>query len=118
MTAGLPAWVQAIVAVLLLLSGLFVLISAFGVLLLKDFFLRMHPPALAFTLGSWSVSLAGILCASTLASSVRLHPWLIIIMLSITVPVTTLLLARAALFRHRSSGAADAPPPLTGPRGS
>lgn len=25
-----------------------------------DFFLRMHPPALACTLGSWSVALAGI----------------------------------------------------------
>lgn len=33
-----------------------------------------------------------------------LHAWLIPILLSITVPVTTLLLARAALFRKRTSG--------------
>lgn len=30
-----------------------------------------------------------------------LHAWLIPILLSITVPITTLLLARAALFRKR-----------------
>jgi multicomponent K+:H+ antiporter subunit G len=33
-----------------------------------------------------------------------LHAWLIPVLLSITVPVTTLLLARAALFRKRMSG--------------
>ena len=47
-----------------------------------------------------------------------LHPWLIIIMLSITVPVTTLLLARVALFRRRTAGDHDTPPPLTKARGS
>jgi multicomponent K+:H+ antiporter subunit G len=35
-----------------------------------------------------------------------------------TVPVTTLLLARVALFRRRTAGASDTPPPLTPPRGS
>ena len=116
MSSEVPAWVEAIVAVLLVLSGVFVLISAIGFVCLKDFFLRMHPPALAYTLGSWCVALAGILYVSMLESSVRLHPWLIVILLSITVPVTTVLLARAALFRRRSSGGADAPPPLTGSR--
>src|SRR3546814_2220449 len=50
MSTGL-AWVDVIVAVLLVLSGLLVLISAIGFLRLPDFFLRMHPPALAYTLG-------------------------------------------------------------------
>ena len=40
-----------------------------------------------------------------------LHVWLIIIVLSITTPVTTLMLARAALFRRRLAGDA-LPPPL------
>jgi multicomponent K+:H+ antiporter subunit G len=33
-----------------------------------------------------------------------LHAWLIPVLMSITVPVTTLLLARAALFRKRMAG--------------
>ena len=113
MNAGVPIWVEAIVAVLLVLSGVFVVISAVGFLRLPDFFLRMHPPALAYTFGSWTVSLASIVYFSMLESRVVLHPWLIVIMLSITVPVTTVLLARVALFRRRTAGSADTPPSLT-----
>jgi multicomponent K+:H+ antiporter subunit G len=114
----LPLWVEAMVAALLVSSGVFVVISAVGFLRLPDFFLRMHPPALAYTFGSWSVTLAAILYFSTVESRAVLHPWLIIILLAITVPVTTLLLARVALFRRRTEGAADTPPPLTKARGA
>ena len=114
----LPFWVEAAVAVLLILSGLFVMISALGFVCLRDFFLRMHPPALAYTFGSWCVTLASILYFSVIESRAMLHPWLIIIMLSITVPVTTVLLARVALYRRRTAGTANTPPPLSPPRES
>ena len=54
----LPLWVEILVAILLLLSSLFALIGAIGLLRMKDFFQRMHPPALASTLGAWCVALA------------------------------------------------------------
>jgi multicomponent K+:H+ antiporter subunit G len=111
-----PFWAEAAVAGLLVLSGVFVVISAIGFLRLPDFFLRMHPPALAYTFGSWSVALAGVLYFSLLEDRVALHPWLIVVLLSITVPVTTVLLARVALFRRRLAGAHDTPPPLAPPR--
>ena len=113
-----PFWAEAVVATLLVLSGVFVLLSAIGFLRLPDFFLRMHPPALTYTFGSWCVALAGILYFSILEARAVLHPWLIVILCSITVPVTTVLLARVALFRRRAAGAADTPPRLTPPRGS
>lgn len=113
----IPLWAELAVSVLLVMSGTFVVISAIGFLRLPDFFLRMHPPALAYTFGSWCVSLAGILFFSAVEGRLVLHPWLIIILLSMTVPVTTLLLARVALFRRRTAGAADTPPTLTPPRG-
>lgn len=115
--SSVPVWIELVVAALLVLSGVFVLISAVGFLRLPDFFLRMHPPALAYTFGSWCVTLGAILYFSMVESRPMLHPWLVIILLSITVPVTTLLLARVALFRRRTAGAADTPPPLTPPRG-
>lgn len=111
MNAGVPFWVEAVVAVLLVLSGVFVVISALGFLRLEDFFLRMHPTALAYTFGSWCVALASSLYFSMLEKRLVLHPWLIVIMLSITVPVTTLLLARVALFRRSNASGADASPP-------
>jgi multicomponent K+:H+ antiporter subunit G len=118
MTAEVPFWVEVVVAALLAASGVFVVISALGFLLLKGFFVRMHPPALAYTFGSWSVSLAGILYFSMLEARVVLRPGLIVIMLSITVPVTTVLLARVALFRRRAAGTADTPAPLSPRRDS
>jgi multicomponent K+:H+ antiporter subunit G len=105
--------IEIVVAVLLVLSGLFVLLSAIGFLCLPDFFLRLHPPALAYTFGSWSVTVASTLYFSALESRLLLHPWIISVMLLITVPVTTLLLARVALFRLRAAGAPDTPPRLT-----
>ena len=101
MNGQLSMWVEAAVAILLVLSSLFALVGAVGLVRLKDYFQRMHPPALASTLGAWCVALASILYFSALKSGPVLHAWLIPILLSITVPVTTLLLARAALFRKR-----------------
>ncbi|HEX6272163.1 MAG TPA: Na+/H+ antiporter subunit G [Polyangiaceae bacterium] len=113
--SAVPLWVELVVAALLVTSGSFVVISAVGFLRLPDFFLRLHPPALAYTFGSWCVALAGILYFSATESRTVLRPWLIPVILCVTVPVTTLLLARVALFRRRTAGVADTPPPLTPP---
>ena len=100
----LPFWLELLTAALILASSLFALTGALGLLRLKDFFQRMHPPALASTFGAWCVSLASIVYFSGLKETPVLHAWLIPILLSITVPVTTLLLARTALFRKRMAG--------------
>lgn len=105
---------EALVGLLLLLSGGLSLAAALGVWRLPDFFLRMHAPSLAYTLGSWAVTLASILHFTAGARELSLHVWLVIILLSITAPITTLLLARAALFRQRRAGD-DLPAPLSGP---
>jgi multicomponent K+:H+ antiporter subunit G len=104
---------DVVVAVLLLCSGLVVLVAAVGLQRLPDFFSRMHAPALASTLAAWSVTLASIVHFSARGDGLSLHVWLIIIVLSITAPVTTIVLARAALFRRRQAGD-DLPPPLQG----
>ena len=111
----LSLWIEIPVALLLVLSSLFALCGAIGLLRLKDFFQRMHPPALAFSFSSWCVTLATILYFSARREQLSLHAWLIIILLSITVPVTTILLARTELFRRRTHGApsSDIPPALS-----
>ncbi|WP_046270632.1 Na+/H+ antiporter subunit G [Pseudomonas syringae] len=99
-----PFWVEILTAGLLIASSLFALTGALGLLRLKDFFQRMHPPALASTLGAWCVALASIIYFSALKAEPVIHAWLIPVLLAITVPVTTLLLARTALFRKRMAG--------------
>jgi len=103
--------IEVIVAALLLFSGVVVLIAALGLWRLADFFQRMHAPALASTLAAWLVTFASIIYFSTRGETLALHVWLIIIVLSITAPVTTIILARAALFRRRRTGD-PLPPPL------
>ncbi len=105
-------WSEIVVALLLLASGAVVLVAGQGLWRLPDFFARMHAPALASTLAAWIVTLASIVHFSARAGELSLHVWLIIIILSITAPVTTIVLARAALFRRRQAG--DALPPTLG----
>ncbi len=107
----MPALAEIVVAVLLVGSGIVVLVAALGLWRLPDFFLRMHAPALASTLAAWVVTLASIVHFSARGGGLSLHVWLIIIVLSITAPVTTVVLARAALFRRRLAGD-DVPAPL------
>jgi|SRR5688572_30308745 multicomponent K+:H+ antiporter subunit G len=110
MTA-VPLWAELVVSILLVLSGVLSLAAAVGLVRLKDFFQRMHPPALANTAGAWCVALASIIYFSMLQERLTVHAWVAVVLLSITAPVTTVLLARAALFRKRQRGE-SAPPPL------
>ena len=110
MSDTLPLWLELLVAALLLMSGVLTLAAAWGLVRLKHFFQRMHPPALAYVGASWCVTLASIIWFSAQQHGPQLRVWLIIILLSITVPVTTVLLSRAALFRGRQAGQGDLPP--------
>lgn len=105
-------WAEAVVALLLVFSGGVVLVAALGLRRLADFFLRLHSPALVSTLGAWSVSLASVLYFSSRGEGLALHVWLVPLVLAVTAPVTTLVLARAALFRRRVAGD-PLPPPLS-----
>lgn len=111
MTPTVPFWVQVLVSLLLVASGLLALTGAVGLLRLKSFFQRLHPVALGMTLATWCACAASIAYFSALQSRPVVHALLIPILLCITVPVTTILLARAALLRKRAAGE-DVPPPL------
>jgi multicomponent K+:H+ antiporter subunit G len=86
-----------------------VLVAALGLWRLPDFFLRMHAPALASTLGSVDRHLRLHRPLQRAGCGSCLHVWLIIIVLSITAPITTIVLARAALFRRRQAGVIPCP---------
>ncbi|HEX2009721.1 MAG TPA: monovalent cation/H(+) antiporter subunit G [Roseateles sp.] len=113
MSAPLPLWAEALIGLLLLASGLLALISALGLQRLPSFFLRMHAPAITAALGVWAVALASILYFSLRQGRLELQSWLIILLLAVTAPVTTTLLARAALFRKRGEAGAERADPGT-----
>ena len=108
----LPFWIEIIVVILLLASAMLTLGASWGLVRMRTFVQRMHPPALAYVGASWCVTFASIVYFSAQNEGPQLHVWLIIILLSITVPITTVLLARAALFRGRRLNDATLPPAL------
>jgi multicomponent K+:H+ antiporter subunit G len=110
--AAMPWWLQALIALLLLASSALALASALGLARVEPFFRRMHVPALTATLGTWCVTLASILSFSALTGDPHLPVVLIAVLLAVTAPITTALLARATLFRLRSQNNPQVPPPL------
>ncbi len=52
----LPLWAAVPAAILLICGGLLALIGSLGLLRMKDFYARMHPPTLGTTLGTVACS--------------------------------------------------------------
>ena len=110
--SALAPWVEVPVAILLVASGLLSVAAAVGIARMPTFFRRLHPTALASTLGAWCVALASIAYFTALDGRLSLQALLVNVLLGITAPITTALLARAGLFRMRQAGD-EVPAPLT-----
>ena len=96
MNHDLPLWAEWIASALLVTGGVFALVGAIGMLRFRDFFMRLHAPAKASTLG-----VGGVLLASIVVHGVRgQFGWrelLITLFLFVTAPVSANLMAQAAL---------------------
>lgn len=112
--ADLPVWVAILTSFLVLLGAGFTLVGAIGLLRLKTFYERMHAPTLGATWGAAGILLGSIVFFSAVQSRPVLHEALIAIFVTVTTPVTLMLLARAALYRDRSEGSPSVPPSLRG----
>ena len=105
----LPIWAAVIVGAFVLLGALITLVGALGLLRLGTFYDRVHAPTLGTTLGTGCILIASITCFSVLQSRPVLHEILIAIFITLTTPITLMLLARAALHRDRLEGSPDVP---------
>lgn len=108
MSLDLNTIVNALAATLLLIGAAFLLVGALGLVRFKDFFMRLHAPTKASTLG-----LGGILLASLLIhwsqGTVSVHELLITLFVFCTAPVSANLLAKAALHLKVPSQAGHKP---------
>src|SRR5690606_17484650 len=118
MTAAseLPSWAALGVAILVVAGTTMTLLGSIGLLRFRTFYERLHPPTLGSSSGTMLVVLASILYFSVVRSRPSIHEILILIFMTLTTPVTFILLARAALYRDRTEGNSDVPSdPLQGP---
>lgn len=96
----LALWVEILVSALLLLGSAFVLIGALGLYRLPDFFMRLHGPTKATTLGVGGVVMASLVFFSSDADGLSLHELLISLFLFISAPVSAYMLAKAAVLQQ------------------
>ena len=108
--ASLPAWAALLTAFFVLVGAGLTLFGAIGTLRFGTFFERVHAPTLGTSWGTGAIVLGSILCFSVLGSRPVVHEILIGVFMTITTPVTLMLLARAVLYRDRSEGATAVPP--------
>jgi multicomponent K+:H+ antiporter subunit G len=108
MTHLLPLWAEVLCAIALVIGGTFNLVGAIGMVRFPDFFMRLHAPTKATTLG-----VGGVLIASMIASWARqdfgLHELLITLFMLVTAPVSANLMAQAGLHERLESKAAVPP---------
>ena len=114
----LPAWAALLVAFLVLLGAGLTLIGVVGLLRLRSFYERVHAPTLGTSFGTISILAASMIFFSMLETRVVLHEILIGVFITVTTPVTLMLLARAALYRDRAEGADFVPRHETGSLGT
>ncbi|MBX3617383.1 Na+/H+ antiporter subunit G [Nitrosomonas sp.] len=88
---------EYLLSFLILTGAAFTFIGSLGLLRLKDFYMRLHGPTKATTLGVGSLLIASAIFFSSRDTGISLHEVLITLFLFITAPVSAHLLAKAAL---------------------
>jgi len=97
------AW-QLLIAAMLVVGGVFAFVGAIGMVRFPDFYMRLHAPTKATTLGVGGVLLASM-AANWGQGSYGLHELLITLFLFVTAPVSANLMAKAALHLRAPSRA-------------
>jgi len=108
--ADLPLWAALLVSFFLLLGATLTLLGTIGMVRFGSFYERVHAPTLGTTWGAGGILIASMILFSLLQSRFVLHEILIAVFMTVTTPVTLMLLARAALYRDRTEKNASVPP--------
>jgi multicomponent K+:H+ antiporter subunit G len=114
--AAMPSWAALAVGVLVLCGALLACIGSAGLLRLTTFYRRVHAPTLGTTLGMYLILAGTIVFFWAGEGRPALHEILIGVCVTVTTPISLMLLARAALERDRRAGMAGVPsadPPAT-----
>jgi multicomponent K+:H+ antiporter subunit G len=98
----IPVLAAALTGALLVAGAAITLIGALGLLRLETFYQRVHAPTLGTTLGTTCVAVASIIYFSALGSRLVVHELLIIGFVTVTTPISLIVLVRAAVLRDES----------------
>lgn len=104
----LPPSIAIIIAVLVMIGTVLTLLGTVGLVRLGNFYDRLHAPTLGTSWGTTGILIGSMMMFSTVGDRLIVHEVFIGLMIMVTMPVTLMVLGRAALHRDRAEGH---PPP-------
>jgi multicomponent K+:H+ antiporter subunit G len=107
----IPLWAAIVFSISILIGAGLALLGCIGLARLNTFYARVHAPTLGTSFGMLGVVVASALYFSLVEMRPVLHEILILVFITVTTPVTLMLLSRAALHRDRAHGLPDVPQP-------
>ena len=105
MIDDLPLWLSVLVSAFVLLGALLTMAGCLGLVRLRDFYQRIHAPTMGTSMGGGLILLASAIYFTVTRERLVVHEIAIFLFVTLTTPVTLILLARATLFRDRVEGA-------------
>lgn len=108
--ADVPLWAAIAGSVFILLGAALTLIGTIGLVRLSSFYDRLHAPTLATSWGTGGMVMGSIIIFSAGSERLVLHEILIGIFVTVTTPITLMMLSRATLYRDRSEMNPGVPP--------
>ena len=105
----MPVWLAIVISAFMLLGSFLTLVGTIGLMRLRSFYDRIHAPTLGTSWGTGGVVMASMILFTWLQGRPVIHEILIGIFVTVTTPVTFMLLGRAAIYRDRAEGNPDVP---------
>ncbi|SFX72965.1 Na+/H+ antiporter subunit G [Marinospirillum alkaliphilum] len=90
-------WVEILLGFFVLLGGVFMLVGSIGLARLPDFYMRLHAPTKATTLGVGALLIASMMFFTIQDGAFSIHEILVTIFLFITAPVSAHMMAKSAV---------------------
>jgi multicomponent K+:H+ antiporter subunit G len=107
--ADVPLWAAILGSIFLVIGAGLALLGTWGLARLESFYDRIHAPTLATSWGAGGMVMGSIILFTAAAARPVLHEILIGVFVTVTTPVTLMLLGRTALYRDRTEGNPDVP---------
>lgn len=89
--------VDVLTSMFLIIGGLFLMVGSYGLFKLPDFYMRLHAPTKASTLGIGSILVASAIFYSSSDAGFSINEVLITLFIFLTAPITAHMLSKAAL---------------------
>ena len=93
-------WIEYILGFLIIIGAVFTLVGSIGLYKLPDFYMRLHGPTKASTLGVGAILIASVIYFSLKQDALSLHEILVTLFLFITAPIGAHLMAKSAIHIH------------------